>query len=113
MRAALRRFLDDLEGIGVEHGELYDTDVREHLAEAIVTALIPDLGVTADSDEYGMFSREGNDAVRRAVERYLSAVVPMAASLALDQRERVAAVWDADAASSQGTTVDEFLGWLD
>jgi hypothetical protein len=60
-----------------------------------------------------MFSDEGNAAVTRAVDQYLSAIVPLSDKLQLGGEERRAAVWDAEAASSRGTTVDEFLGWID
>lgn len=113
LRAALRTLLDDLEGVGQVHGEVYDTVVRERMAEAIVGALMPDLGAVEEPEEFGMFSDEGNAAVRQAVEQYLSVAVPRATELGLDQRGRVSAVWDAEVTSSQGTPVDEFLGWVE
>jgi transketolase len=113
MRAALRRLLDDLEELGQTHDEVYDTDVREHMAEAIVSGLLSELGTAGDPAEFGMFSAEGNVAVRQAVEKYLSTAVPTADELGLDQRERTTAIWDAEVTSSQGTPVDEFLGWLE
>jgi hypothetical protein len=64
-------------------------------------------------DELGMFSLEGNRLVRTALASYLAEATPRADALKLDEAARRAAVWNAEAASSSGTPVDEFLGWVD
>ena len=113
MRAALVRFLDALEAIGAEHEEVYDTDVRERLAAVIEQRLITKPHDVDVPDELGMFSVEGNRLVREALVSYLAEAAPRADALNLDEAARRAAVWDGEAASSNGTPVDEFLGWVD
>jgi hypothetical protein len=112
MRAPLVRFLDALEAIGAEHEEVYDTDVRERMGAAIEETLITRSRPPEVPNELGMFSPEGNRAVREALQRYLADATPLAEALSLDEAARRAAVWDSEAASSRGTPVDEFLGWV-
>ena len=113
MREPLVGFLDALEAIGAEHEEVYDTDVRERLAEVIDRLLVTPSPAATVPAELGMFSPEGNELVREAVTTYLAEAAPRADALKLDQAARRAAVWDGEAASSRGTPVDEFLGWID
>ncbi len=113
MREPLVRFLEALEAIGVEHGEVYDTDVRERMADAVEQRLITRSRQGELSDDFGMFSPEGNRLVRDAVASYLAEAGPIADALNLDEAARRASVWDAEAASTKGMPVDEFLGWVD
>jgi hypothetical protein len=113
LRDPLVRLLDALEAIGDEHEEVYDTDVRERMADAIERRLIARSDDGELSGDFGMFSDDGNRRVREAVERYLAEAVPRADALGLDERARRASVWDIETTSSRGTTVDEFLGWVD
>jgi hypothetical protein len=112
MREPLVRFLDALEAVGIEHEEVYDTDVRERLAAVIDQRLITKANVDDVPDELGMFSPQGNLLVPAALVSYLAEAGTRADELNLDERARRAAVWDGEAASSNGMPVDEFLGWL-
>jgi hypothetical protein len=113
MREPLVRFLDALEAIGAEHEEVYDTDVRERLAALIEQRLIRKSNEVNIPDELGTFSPEGDQLVRAALVSYLAEAAPRADALNLDEAARRAAVWDGEAASSNGMPVDEFLGWVD
>ena len=112
VRTLLVRFLDDLEAIGERHEEVYDTDVRERLGERIEELFVARArGPELDLD-LGMFSPEGNELVGRALLRFLTAAVEAGGAIS-DPTARRAAVWDADATSTSGASVDEFLGWPD
>lgn len=113
MRDALIRFLDALEAIGERHEEVYDTDVRERLAAAIEGNLITPSGPIDVPSNLGMFDDEANQRVGAALQAYLTDVRRQADELGLDETARRAAVWDPDATSTSGATVDEFLGWVD
>ncbi len=113
MREPLVRFLDALEAIGAEHDEVYDTAVRERMGDVIEERLITSSREGEISEDFRMFSPEGNRLVRDAVASYLAEARPIADALSLDEAARRASVWDAEAASSNGTPVDEFLGWKD
>ena len=112
MRAPLVGFLDGLETIGDQHEEVYDTDVREQVGAVTEQVLVTKSGPLVVADELGMFSPEANRAVSEAMRTYLAEAVPAADELRLDEAARRAAVWDGEAASSRGTPVDEFLGWV-
>jgi hypothetical protein len=58
-----------------------------------------------------MFSDDGNQAVGAALTTFLTRAQPQARALGLDEAARRAAVWDAEATSSSGAPVDDFLGW--
>lgn len=111
MRGHLTAFLDQLERIGLEHDELYDTDVRERMAEVIERTLVEGAGPIDVPRSLGMFSEEGNARVQAALATYLGSALPLATELALDEAGRRDAVWDEGGGSSAGTSVDEFLGW--
>ena len=111
MRPPLERLIEALEAVAAVYEEVYDTDVREQMAEAIVRGLTEN--EFEPPAEYGMFSAEANQLVREAVSSYLATARPTADSLELDGEARLRAVWDADARSASGTGVDEFLGWID
>jgi len=113
MRDPLVRLLDAMESIGTSHEEIYDTDVRERVADAIERHLVTPSRSLAVPEDLGMFSDEGNELLRSAVERYLGEAMPIADALDLDEATRRSAIWDAEATSSSGLTVDEFLGWID
>lgn len=113
MRDALVRFLDALEAIGVDHDEVYDTDVRERLAEAIEHNLITPTGPIETPTKLGMFSDEADERVAAALGAYLTDARRQADVAGLDEAARRGAVWDPDATSGSGATVDEFLGWVD
>ena len=113
VRALLVEFMDRLESIGEDHEELYDTDVRERMGEVIDNLLISPTGSTEIPADMGMFSAEGNRRVVDALRHYLDRAVPRAEELGLDAAARSAAVWDGDAISAAGSSVDEFLGWRD
>lgn len=109
-RPVLVRFLDELEAIGEVHEEVYDTDVRERLAERIESVFVSREAAPAASDELGMFSDEANSRVAAALDRFLVDMSAAAASID-DPGARRDSVWDAEATSTSGLTVDEFLGW--
>ena len=87
--------------------------VRERLATVIEQRLITKSHEADVPADLGMFSPEGNQLVRASLVSYLAETAPRADALNLDEASRRAAVWDGEAASSEGTPVDEFLGWVD
>ncbi len=78
MRKPLVRFLDALEAIGAEHDEVYDTAVREAMGAVLEQRLITRSRRGDLSEDFGMFSPEGNRLVRDAVAGYLAEAGPVA-----------------------------------
>lgn len=70
-KQVLRELLDELGRIGRRHEELYDTIVREEMAEALLRAFVFDETDHTLPDDVGLDSRRTNAAVRRALQRYI------------------------------------------
>jgi hypothetical protein len=73
MEDALLKLLTTLEALGEIHEELYDSEVRERMRNAIMDGFVrekPNFEVPRD---LGMFTDEANGAVQRALEIYISA----------------------------------------
>jgi hypothetical protein len=115
LQGALRDLMERLETVGAKHEEVYDTDVRERMSEAVHRAFLkPEPGYQFPP-EYGMFEPEGNAAVRHALTEYVKRASARAGALGMsDPQERLAAFQDAEVATSgEGQTPDSFFGWAD
>ena len=110
-RKLLKRFLDDLERIGAKHGELYDTDVRERIADAVFMAFVLEKRDYALPAEYGMFSGRGNALVGKAVRKFVDAARKMATESNMNiPAKRLRALEDPTVATRGGEGYDAFLG---
>jgi hypothetical protein len=112
MREPLVRLLDAMEAIGNDHEEIFDTDVRERVGDVIERSLVTQIDTVSVPADLGMFSDDGNEQLRSVLERYLTDATQIAGALGLDESARRSAVWDEEAASTSGLSVDEFLGWV-
>ncbi len=115
MKAHLQGLLDDLAAIGEQHDEIYDTDVKEQMAEAVWDGFIAPKSGYVLPDEFGMFSAEGNSAVKAALAKYIKSANETAAERGLrTSKERLDVFQDIEVALSvDGQTYDEFFGHLD
>lgn len=115
LKTYLLEFLNELDDISEEHGELGDTDCRERLTDALVLAFLkPQVGYTLPADfDFGMFSDEGNAKVRAAFDRYVSRATARAAELGLNTpNERLSAL-NQDVVSKTGNCGDDYFAWLE
>ena len=72
LAAHLKALLESLARVAKTHDELYDTDVREQMFEAVFKAFIhPEPGYVLP-DEFGMFSAEANAQVKTALQNYVT-----------------------------------------
>jgi len=78
VREAVLQLYQALEDLAADHEELSDTDVREQLAETLAWYFVWNKPTDVLPRSYGMFTEEGDEAVRRAVERFLKAALPLA-----------------------------------
>lgn len=69
----MRALYSDLESIALGHPELYDTDVREHLAETLAYFFVWGHPLDREPLSYGMFSSAGDAAVAKSVSKFLRA----------------------------------------
>lgn len=109
VQESLVHFMDRLEAIGEEHGEIYDTAVREALFNAVWEGFVEyNMAFDPEQPTYGMYTPEGQQAVRRIVLPLLEELREAAGHMSPDERQNL--VWDYSVRSSNGLTIDEFLG---
>ena len=113
MKHALKSLLNQLDEIASRYEEVEDTDVREQMWAAIDKGLIRPVPGYVLPKELGMFSSEGNAAVRKAIETFLKDPEVMAAGSQLPRPvDRLNAFQDGDVVSDRGTRYDDYFGYL-
>jgi hypothetical protein len=111
MKDTLKSLLDHLQTIGENHEELFDTDVRQNMSNAIVDGFVRHRHDYIVPDDFGMFSKEANRAVKAAIAQYIAAAIQKADEMELTGfHERLNAVQDSSVRSFGGNDYDEFLG---
>lgn len=111
MRDALKNLLDVLDEIANEHEELFDSDVRQNMRNAIMEGFVRHRLQYEIPSDFGMFSDEGNTAVHNAIAKYVANANENADELGIVAfHDRLNAVQDPSVRSSNGNDYDEFLG---
>jgi hypothetical protein len=114
MKKLLRRLLNRLGRIGEKYEEVYDTEVREAMGNAVFAGFIRARRNYALPDDFAMFQPEGNKAVKEALGEYIAAANARAAELGLTSfHDRLAAFQDGEVESTDGNFFDDFFGWAD
>ncbi len=114
MRQALSSLLNEMGKIAKEFEEVSDTYVREQMSEAIYHSFIEPLAGYILPNEFGMFSNEGNVAVRAALVKFVVEANIEADRLRLQTPQiRLDAFQDNDVQSLEGNTYDEYFGHRD
>jgi len=114
MKKALKQLINALDKIFEEHEELGDSAVRDQMYNAVHKGfIVPQPGYELPV-EFGMFSDEGNELVRRALQKFLAHPDVAAASKSLNTPEaRLEAFQNTDVESSDGNTYDEYFGYAE
>lgn len=112
LQQALQTLLEQLLAISEEHGEVFDTVVREHMHEAVFNSFIKPKENYVLPDYFGMFEDEGNQAVKKTLQQYIDTTKPLAEQLNLSAQQRLEAFEDASVMVGDSLTPDEFFGWL-
>ena len=114
MEQILLQLLKRLEAIGEEHKELYDSDVREAMDDAVFYGFIKPRPGYALPDAYAMFSADGNRLVREALEEYITAARALAPTVGVNTfHERLAAFQDLKVRTAHTNDYNDFFGWSD
>lgn len=71
IRECLLRLLNDFEQIGDEHEELFDSEVREQVGNALMEAFVRRTEDFAVPTNLGMFGEAGNSMVQSAIIRFV------------------------------------------
>ena len=115
IKDALKELLNNLDEVANLHPEIHDTAVRELLNDAIVEGFVLNTH-TPDtmSNNYAMFSDEGNDAVHEAIMQFLQHPEVVAALQELTiPEERLTIFQDHDVKSSEDNEYDWYFGWIE
>lgn len=114
MAALLKQVMEELEVIGQEHDELYDTDIRENLFEAVCAGFLKPQAGYRLPDDFGMASEEANRRVKAALQRYIQAANERAVELGLTTpNQRLAAFQNGKVCTDEGQYPDDFFGWAE
>ena len=103
--------LEDLEKLGKEHEELYDTDVRERLWSVIEDGLIKQTKDFQVPRELGMFSPEANAALAKILKENIKRLREVFAVFDLHTEEkRRASFFNPELHTESGRSVEDFFG---
>jgi hypothetical protein len=113
MKRLLVRLLERLERLGDDHGELYDSEVREQIGAAVMQGYVrPQAGYRLP-EGFGMLSADADAEVRDALAEYIAGANARAAEAGLTTfHARLAAFQDPEVrtASPIAANYDEFFG---
>ena len=111
MKSALVQLVEALSEIEKENDEVSDTDVREQMYEAVHKGFIaPEAGFQLP-DEFGMFSPEGNQAIKEALAQFLNhAEVKTATQQLATPQARLNAFQD-PVETEEGLTQEDYFGY--
>lgn len=112
---SLERLLNQLEAIGKEHGELYDTDCREQMSAAIMKRFLVIVKGSRMPKDFGMFSDKGNSMVREALNEFVKVARKQINSGSLKSfRDRLQAFQNEKIVSTKERfNYEEFFGHFD
>ncbi len=97
--------------MGERHRELYDTDVREQVGEAIWRGFVRLEPGYVLPDNFGMFTAEGNRSVRIALDSFLTHACTAALASGLTSSDRrLDAFRNRKVTTDTGRIYDSFFG---
>lgn len=114
MEEVLRQLLTRLEGIGESSEELYDTECREQMGDAVMNGFVRATSDYVMPSSFGLHSAEANQAVREALSGYVEGACAKATEQGLiGFHERLAAFQNPDVESDgEGSFFDDFFGYV-
>jgi hypothetical protein len=111
LQKALQTLLEQLLKISEEYGELFDTEVREQMREAVHNSFVEPTSGYVLPETFGMFEAEANQAVKAALQQYADTMKPLTDAQNLSAQQRLEAFEDATVMVGGDLTPDEFFGW--
>ncbi len=111
MEDILLELLKKLEAIGEKHEELFDSDVRQRMSNAVLDAFVRQS--SAVPEDFGLYSSEANSEVHAALEHYVSEANARASVLGLSRfADRLAALQNRLVRTpGQKNDFDDFFGY--
>lgn len=110
MRDSLLKLFEELEKVGAEHEELYDTEVREAMGSTVFRGFLKPEG--KESQMTYLDDEEANLRVVEALKNYIDAANEGARQFGLVKfKDRLAAFQDCSVITAEGNTTDDFFGY--
>jgi hypothetical protein len=113
MKELLQQLLNRLEAIGVTNDEIYDTECRDRMGDAIFDGFIRPMANFSLPLDFGLRDTSANDAVRVALAEYINKALVLAPTVGVSTfHERLNAFQDGEVKSdAEGTYFDDFFGF--
>jgi hypothetical protein len=111
VRHSYLRLLEELEDIGHQHPELYDSDVRQCMSNAIMQGFARLKIDSVPPRSYAMYTPEGDQLVAAAIDRFLDLARQPDALDGLDTfHKRLDLLQDDSVVTDEGNYPDDFFG---
>ena len=109
--SSMAGFLEDIEKIGDQHPELFDTDVREQMWAVVERVLIKKSTAVEVPDDLGMFTSIGNKRLKDALEFNLQRLCEVFDVFELNtETARLNSFFNPKLRTERGNPVDHFFG---
>jgi len=113
MDTLLLELLEEMEKIGKQHEELFDTYVRHEMRGAIHDGFLQPKEQYQLPHSFGMCSPETDALIRTVLKRFIDAANAKALELGLTFHERLSSFQNDDVRTEQeGNDYDEFFGHI-
>ena len=112
MRRLLEQLLTDLEIIGNDNEELYDSEVRTNMSKAILETFVKQNRSYVLPTTFGMNTEDGDRKVRDSLARFIDEAIKATQKDRGGFHQRLAMFQDEDATSQTGSAhYDDFFGY--
>ena len=114
MPELLLQLLQELESIGVDREEVYDTVCRDKMSDVIWNLFILPAKKYKYPDDFGLYSNSSNQEIKQALQTYIDGankVKITSHSIVLSQN-RLAAFQDTEIETKNKNQFDDFFGWF-
>jgi hypothetical protein len=114
MDEILQLLLDDLDKIAESSEEIFDTEVRDRMRDAVHYGFLKPKSRYVLPDDFGMFTKRANAKVKAALHRFLDAAKTAAKKEGLVTPDaRLAAFQNNEVTSAEGNYYDDFFGYAE
>lgn len=113
MNKILLEMLEALEDLAKRHTELYDTETRGQMLAAICAGFVKPRPNVPVPSTFVMFSDEGDNAVCKILNKYISVAKQRAEEIGLEHPSDRLAAFYGEVETDEGRAVDDFFGWIE
>jgi hypothetical protein len=114
MPELLLELLQELESIGIDCEEIYDTELcSEKISEPIWNLFVYPVDRYELPDDFGLYSRDGNKRVKQALKTYINEANKIASGYFMNLDERLDSFQNMNVMTQNGSQVDDWFYWRD